>query len=89
MAGAVRDVDEIRASGLAVWTRAVTPITGSGRIEAVAVNTPIVAGSVQVLPGDVVVADESGVCFIPTERFTEVCHLLLGPQTGAGVGGPG
>lgn len=78
VAGAVRDVDEIRATGLPVWARGVTPITGQGRIEAVAINMPVAVGGVQVRPGDVAVADESGVCFIPWERFTEVSGSLLG-----------
>jgi len=75
--GAVRDVDEIRAAGIAVWARSITPISGARRVEAVAVNTPIRCGGVQVRPGDVVVADDSGVCFVPAEVFGDVCRRVL------------
>jgi 4-hydroxy-4-methyl-2-oxoglutarate aldolase len=65
--GAIRDLDEIREVGLPAWSRSITPRTGKWRLEAVAVNAPVCCGGQQVVPGDVVLADASGVCFIPTE----------------------
>jgi regulator of RNase E activity RraA len=65
--GAIRDIDQINAVGLPAWSRSITPRTGKWRLEAVAVNTPICCGGEQVQPGDLVLADESGVCFIPLE----------------------
>jgi 4-hydroxy-4-methyl-2-oxoglutarate aldolase len=65
--GGVRDLDELEKSGLAVWSRSLTPRTGKWRLEASSVNLPVVCGGVQVQPGDVVVADNTGVCFFPVE----------------------
>ncbi len=63
--GAVRDVDHGRDIGYAIWSRSVSPITGKWRIETVAVNKPVTICGVNVSPGDLVLADETGVCFIP------------------------
>jgi len=70
--GGVRDVDHSRAIGLAVWSRSVSPITGKWRVETVAVNKPVTICGITVDPGDLVLADETGVCFIPRERAAEV-----------------
>jgi 4-hydroxy-4-methyl-2-oxoglutarate aldolase len=65
--GAVRDLAEIRELGLPVWSRSLTPKTGKWRLEAVAINEPVMCGGVQVRPGDLMIADESGICFVPVE----------------------
>lgn len=65
--GAVRDLVEIRALRLPVWSRSLTPRTGKWRLEAVAINEPVMCGGVQVVPGDLMIGDESGVCFVPVE----------------------
>jgi 4-hydroxy-4-methyl-2-oxoglutarate aldolase len=70
--GGARDVDHSRAIGMPVWSRSVSPMTGKWRVETVAVNKPVIVCGVTVNPGDVVLADETGVCFIPRERAAEV-----------------
>lgn len=70
--GAVRDVDHGRDIGYAIWSRSVSPITGKWRIETVAVNKPVTICGVSVNPGDLVLADETGVCFIPRTRAADV-----------------
>jgi len=70
--GAVRDVDHSRGIGYAIWSRSVSPITGKWRVETVAINKAVTICGVTVHPGDLVVADETGVCFIPRERAAEV-----------------
>ena len=70
--GGARDVDHSRAIGLAVWSRSVSPITGKWRVETVAVNKPVTICGIAVNPGDLVLADETGVCFVPRERAAEV-----------------
>jgi len=74
--GAVRDVDEIIATGLRTWARVRTPVTGRGRLEAVEINGPVDAAGVQVMPGDVVVADASGIAFVPAEVFASIAEKL-------------
>jgi 4-hydroxy-4-methyl-2-oxoglutarate aldolase len=70
--GACRDVDQIREIGFPVFTRAVVPITARGRIQQEAWNVMVQVGGIQVRPGDWVIADGSGVVFIPADRVAEV-----------------
>lgn len=70
--GAVRDVDRSRAIGYPVWSRSVSPITGKWRLETAGVNVPVTIAGVSVSPGDLVVADEVGVCFVPFDRASDV-----------------
>ena len=73
--GAVRDVDHSRGIGYPVWCAGVSPITGKWRVETVAVNKPVTVCGVEVRPGDLVVADECGVCFVPYARAAEVLFV--------------
>lgn len=75
--GGVRDLDEIAASGLPVWSRFATPITGKWRLEAAAINEAVSCGGVQVLPGDLAVADETGICFVPSDVASRVMTRVL------------
>jgi regulator of RNase E activity RraA len=75
--GSVRDLDEIRELGLAVWAAATTPRSGNLRAEAVTINRPVSCGSVQVRAGDLVVADENGICFVPYEIAETVISRAL------------
>jgi len=70
--GAVRDIDHSRGIGYPVWCSSVSPITGKWRIQTVAINRPVSICGISVSPGDLVVADEVGVCFVPFERAAEV-----------------
>lgn len=70
--GAVRDIDHSREIGYPVWSSGVSPITGKWRIETCAVNQPVRMAGIEVRPGDLVVADECGVCFVPFARAAEV-----------------
>ena len=70
--GGARDVDHSRAIGLPVWSKSVSPITGKWRVETIAVNKQVTICGVTVNPGDLVLADETGVCFVPRARAAEV-----------------
>ncbi|QSO47263.1 RraA family protein [Alicyclobacillus mengziensis] len=74
--GAVRDIDQIGELGIPVWSRGVTPMTGRGRLQGMGINVPVQIENVQVHPGDVVVADDSGICFVPPEILPEVDRRL-------------
>ena len=73
--GAVRDIDHSRSIGYPIWSAGVSPITGKWRIETMAVNQPVQIAGVEVKPGDLVVADECGVCFVPFARAAEVLAI--------------
>lgn len=75
--GAVRDVDQIEQTGLALWSRSVTPRSGKSRMEAISINGAVRCGDVQVQAGDLVVADQTGVCFIPVDIAPSVAARVL------------
>jgi len=73
--GGIRDVGHSRRLGYPVWATEVTPVTGKWRIETVEINGEIVIAGIRVAAGDVVLADDTGVCFIPRARAREVLEL--------------
>lgn len=70
--GGVRDIEQQREIGFPVWTRGVSSITGKWRLQTVAINGTVRVCGVQVRPGDLVVADEGAVCFVPREHVAAV-----------------
>ena len=70
--GTVRDPEQYRGMGWPVWCRGFTPITGKYRMQTVEVNGKVQVCGVQVSPGDLVCADEAGVCFVPREQAAAV-----------------
>ncbi|HZS63154.1 MAG TPA: RraA family protein [Xanthobacteraceae bacterium] len=70
--GAARDIDESRDLRFPVYARAAVQVTARGRVMQQSFNEEIACGGVQVHPGDLVIADGSGVVFIPQARESEV-----------------
>jgi regulator of RNase E activity RraA len=70
--GAVRDVGEIRALGLPVYARSVSPATAVSRYASVANQVEVTCGGVAIRPGDIIVASEDGVVAVPQDRAAEV-----------------
>jgi 4-hydroxy-4-methyl-2-oxoglutarate aldolase len=70
--GGVRDIAHSRGIGYPVWASDITPVTGKWRIEAAEINGPVMIFGMQVHPGDLVVADDTGVCFIPRDNIMTV-----------------
>jgi 4-hydroxy-4-methyl-2-oxoglutarate aldolase len=70
--GACRDVDESRELKFPVFARAAVQVTARGRIMQQSFNEEIACAGVQVHPGDLVIADGSGVVFIPRAKEAEV-----------------
>jgi 4-hydroxy-4-methyl-2-oxoglutarate aldolase len=75
VSGGIRDIDHSRSVGYPVWSTEVTPVTGKWRIETVEINGDIEIAGIRVAPGDIVLADETGVCFVPRARAAEVLEL--------------
>lgn len=70
--GDCRDVDEARDIGFAVYARGAVPITARGRIVQRSHGEPVTFAGIDVAPGDLVIADGSGVVFAPYDRAEEI-----------------
>lgn len=78
--GGIRDVEEISELNMPTWSRHITPVTCKHRVEAISINGAVVIGGVQANPGDLCVADDTGICFIPNElaeRILEICEAAV------------
>lgn len=73
--GACRDLDESRAYGLPVYARAAVPLTARGRVQEIDWNCPVEISGVAVAPDDLVIADASGVVFVPQASAESVLDL--------------
>jgi len=70
--GASRDIDEARDLEFPVYARGVVPMTARGRVMQESYNQEIQFAGVQCHPGDLVLADGSGVIIIAKEKENEV-----------------
>jgi regulator of RNase E activity RraA len=70
--GACRDIDESREIGLPLFARGTVTRTARGRVVEVGWNVPVQVEGVPVEPGDLVIADGSGVVFIPAALAADV-----------------
>jgi len=73
--GGCRDIDELGPSGLWVGSRHVTPRSGKRRVRVEEVNGAIKCGGVTVMPGDIVVGDDTGIVVIPAVLLVRVLPL--------------
>lgn len=70
--GGIRDVNVSRDIGFPLWSRSISSVTGKWRLETVMINGKVEIAGVQVRPGDLVVADEGAVCFVPHDLVGKI-----------------
>ena len=70
--GASRDIDEARELEFPVYARGAVPMTARGRVMQESYNQEIQFAGVQCHPGDLIIADGSGVVIIPRQKEAEV-----------------
>lgn len=81
--GPVRDIDEARSLDFPVYGRSATARTARSRVAEAETNAPVTIGDVRVEPGDYVIADASGVVFIPAaqiERLLDAAEMIAGRE---------
>lgn len=73
--GAVRDAPYLREMAMPVFARSVTgPPSPLVPIEG---NVPVNCGGATVVPGDIVIADDDGVCVVPQARAEELARICV------------
>lgn len=73
--GVCRDVPTIRALHYPIFARGVYMMTGKDRVELESVNQPVSISERQVRPGDIVMADDSGVVIVPAAQERAVLRV--------------
>ena len=78
--GPCTDLAEIIASDFPIWARGLAPITTRIYDLGGGMNVPVSCGGAVVMPGDAILADESGVLVIPRDEALAVAEQALTMQ---------
>src|SRR5438270_9989133 len=75
----VRDVEELRALGLPIWTRWIR-VRGATKTQVGTINEPVVMGGTTIAPGDIVVLDADGAAVVPIQQASQVLEASQARQ---------
>lgn len=78
--GFVTDISAIRQSGLPVWCRGRSPLTTKLLGRGGTIGEAVTCGGASVRPGDIVLADENGVCVIEPRQAGSLANAALAMQ---------
>jgi regulator of RNase E activity RraA len=75
--GLVRDFTQITSTRTPVYCKGTTPLADHFLADVVSIGQPVVCAGVHVRPGDFVIGDCDGVCFVPPEFAEAVLEEAL------------
>lgn len=78
--GPCTDLEEIEQSDFPMWCRGISPITTRLYDLGGAINIPVSVGNTVVMPGDAVLADESGVIVLPPGEVASEAQKAIDTQ---------
>lgn len=73
--GVCRDIPGIKANDYAIFTKSTYMVTGKDRVTVDYVNRPVAVSDVQVCPGDIILADDTGVVCIPDALAEKAANI--------------
>lgn len=82
--GGVRDVAYQRSIDFPVWSTSVSPVTGKWRVATTEVGGAVRIQGILVNAGDLVIADDTGICFVPADMAADVlmrCREIVEKET--------
>ena len=76
--GVCRDIPAIRRIRYPIFSKGCYMVTGKDRVFVDAVNVPVSVSGVQVNPGDLIMADDTGTIRVPAEHALDVLKIAEG-----------
>ena len=80
--GGSRDADEVVELDFPVFSRHITPRGARTRIRMVEMNGTVQCGGIRVRPGDIIMADPTGIIVIPGEKAEEILEIARKTEEG-------